>query len=342
MPALLPFRALFCPDVDANPFLYVPGEQTAPAIHAGQIDRLLTQGVLRQDRDPALFLYRQSFCFPGLQQAWTRTGVMGIPGDPSNIHVHEEVFETGVEACREELCRSGACVSSLFLWCRDRERRLAPLLQANTSPSFEYVDTFDCRHQFWRMADPDWISAVQAALAGHPLFLADGHHRFAARWQLATIQLRNTALKTFAPHRLILETRDMAVPETQPVDDLQSYWKNARAGTMRFGILVPELRGFELPCAADDRNISVLHRLVLRNAIVKPVRDADSAINAVRSGKARMAVLMKPLLVDDIEADALRGIRLPPKSTDFFPKLVAGMVMCRHSTQNGLCGSHGK
>jgi uncharacterized protein (DUF1015 family) len=305
-------------------------------IQAGQIEELLAKGTLREDREPALFLYRQSVCFPDLQDEWTRIGVMGIPGDPSNIYVHEQVFETGIEACREELENAGMCVSSLFLWCNDREGALGRLLKTDDAPLFEYVDALGCRHEFWRMADTSWISAVQAALAQQPLFLADGHHRFSANWQLATIQIRNAALKTFAAHRLVLEARNMELPETQPVDDLQTYWDNTPAGVVRFGVLLPELRGFELPCAADERNIAILHRLVLRDAVVKPVRDMAQAANAVRSGHACMALLMEPLLIGNIEADALRGIWLPPKSTDFFPKLVAGMVMYRHSRQNEL------
>jgi uncharacterized protein (DUF1015 family) len=342
MPALLPFQALFYPDTAANPFLYLPGEQAAPVIQAGQIEKLLAQGALREDCEPALFLYRQCFYFPRLQQEWTRTGVMGIPGDPSNVYAHEQVFEAGIEACREELGSAGACVSSLFLWCNDREGTLALLFKTEAAPLFEYVDTFGCRHQFWRMADPAWISAVQEALAGQPLFLADGHHRFAANWQLATIQIRGAALQTFAAHRLVLEARSMERPETQPLDDLQAYWEKTPPGRVRFGVLLPELHGFELACAADERNVSVVHRLVLRDAVVKPVRDAAQAANTVRSGDARMALLMEPLRISDIEADARRGIRLPPKSTDFFPKLVAGMVMYRHSRKNELDGTRGK
>jgi hypothetical protein len=252
------------------------------------------------------------------------------------------VFQAGVEACREELGNAGAYVSSLFLWCNDRAGALARLFKTEAAPLFEYADRFGCRHQFWRMADPAWISAVQEALAGQPLFLADGHHRFAANWQLATIQVRSTALQTFAAHRLVLEARNMELPKMQPLDDLQAYWEETPPDMARFGALLPDLRGFELPCAADKRNVSVLHRLVLHDAVVKPVRDAAQAANMVRSGDARMALLMEPLRISDIEADALRGIRLPPKSTDFFPKLVAGMVMYKHSRQNELDGTRGK
>jgi uncharacterized protein (DUF1015 family) len=336
MPALLPFRALVYPNTTANPFLYLPGEEPAPKIRPGQIDELLAQGMLLEERDPVLFLYRHTFRFPGEAKEWTRSGVMGILGKPSNIYIHEQVLEAGIQACREEVANTGAYTSSLFLWCGDRKGALARLLKSDIAPLLEYVDSFGCRHQFWRMADPPWIAAVQAALAGEPLFLADGHHRFSANWPLATIQVRNAALQTFAAHRLVLETKNMQLPRTQPLDNLQSYWENTPAGMVRFGVLLPELHGFELPCTEGERNVSVLHRRVLRNAVVKPVRDVAQAVQAIRGGQVHMAVLMEPLSIDEIEADALCGVCLPPKSTDFFPKLVGGIVMCRHSRTNGL------
>jgi uncharacterized protein (DUF1015 family) len=336
MPALLPFRALlYHPDTAVNPFLYVPGEQAPPVIGVGQIEELLAQGTLKEDREPALFLYRQSFHFQDLreegQEEWTRLGVMGVLGDRSRVYVHEQVFSTGVEACREELKETGTCVSSMFLWCRDSEGALTRLLHCDEAPLFEYVDPFGCRHQFWRKTDQAWIADVQVALAGQPLFVADGHHRFSANWPLATIQVRSAALRTFAAHRLVFEARDMELPETAPVHDLQSYWGKTPPGKVRFGVLLPELRGFELPCAPGERNLSVLHRLVLRSAVVQPIRDVAQAVNAVRMGSACMALLTEPLQLDDVEADARRGIWLPPKSTDFFPKLAAGVVMYRHS-----------
>jgi uncharacterized protein (DUF1015 family) len=49
--------------------------------------------------------------------------------------------------------------------------------------------------------------------------------------------------------------------------------------------------------------------------------------NALNSRAGR---LPRPPNIDDIEAAALRGRLLPPKSTDFYPKLAAGLVMARH------------
>jgi hypothetical protein len=325
MPALLPFRALFHPNMVSNPFIYIPGEQAAPVFDPGQI-----QALLEGDTEPALFIYRQRYCFPGEQEESIREGIMGVLGDRSQVRGHEQVFQSGIDACCEEMHRAGAFISSLFLWCNDSERRIASLLHSGNSPRLEYTDQVGCRHQVWRMTDPDWISAVQCAIGAQPLFLADGHHRFAAGWELATVQIRASALQTFAAHRLVLEARTLRLPVTHPVNDLTSFWAGTPPGRVRFGVLLPELRGFELPCAMGERNVSVLHRQVLHDALVTPVRDIAEAADSVRKGIAQMAFLLEPLSLDAIEKDAIHGLLLPPKSTDFFPKLAAGLVMCRH------------
>ena len=71
-------------------------------------------------------------------------------------------------------------------------RRAWPRCFAHSNPRrFEVRDRFGCLHQIWRKNEPIWIAEVQKALEGKELFLADGHHRYAAGWNLATIQIRS-------------------------------------------------------------------------------------------------------------------------------------------------------
>ena len=52
----------------------------------------------------------------------------------------------------------------------------------------------------------------------------------------------------------------------------------------------------------------------------------DRAQEAVRAGRAPWAVLIRPVTVAAIEANAHTGERMPPKSTFFFPKLRTGII----------------
>jgi hypothetical protein len=50
-------------------------------------------------------------------------------------------------------------------------------------------------------------------------------------------------------------------------------------------------------------------------------------VDAVRSGDARAAVLIRPVSVEEIERTAREGLLMPPKSTFFTPKLRTGLFV---------------
>jgi uncharacterized protein (DUF1015 family) len=80
-----------------------------------------------------------------------------------------------------------------------------------------------------------------------------------------------------------------------------------------------------------------LHKLVLEGALglseedirdqkhLRYVRDASEAVNQVREG-ANAAFLMNPVRMEQVRDIAFSGEVLPQKSTDFYPKLLSGLV----------------
>jgi uncharacterized protein (DUF1015 family) len=54
--------------------------------------------------------------------------------------------------------------------------------------------------------------------------------------------------------------------------------------------------------------------------------DAGEAVRAVRSGKARYAVIVNPVPVAKVLDVADAGERMPQKSTFFYPKVPTGLV----------------
>ncbi|MCU1328464.1 MAG: hypothetical protein JWN34_3834 [Bryobacterales bacterium] len=227
MPNLLPFRAFY----SNESAIYIPGEE-AP--------RLLDPATLTAYPHPALFLYSQSF---GDQVRYGVTGLLNRA--EATVFPHEEVSPERVAACAGAIAAARTDPGSLWLWCHDLGRNLRTLLRSTDPPFRDATDTGGVLHQVWPVTDPAEIDSLQVALAGKELFLADGHHRFAAGWDLATIQIRGDALRTRAPRRAKL------------------------------------VNGIE-----DDT-----------------------------------------MVIDEIERAAREGILLPAKSTDFYPKLAAGLVI---------------
>ncbi len=159
-------------------------------------------------------------------------------------------------------------------------------------------------------------------LEGRELFLADGHHRFAAGHNFAMIQARDSSLRSLPSHRLVVQRRGLELPETSEVEDIDTFLSDTPKDRWR-GVVLE--RGRE-PRGID---ISRLFPLVdlFRDAVVEPTREIPLAIAAVESGEVEMAILVAAYTVEQIEDYARRGVLLPPKSTDFYPKL-------RHPFQN--------
>jgi len=82
-----------------------------------------------------------------------------------------------------------------------------------------------------------------------------------------------------------------------------------------------------------------LHKLMLEEIIgmseediraqkyLKYIRDAEEAVNDVRSGGAQIAFLMNPVRMEQVRDIAFAGEVMPQKSTDFYPKMLSGLTI---------------
>jgi uncharacterized protein (DUF1015 family) len=83
----------------------------------------------------------------------------------------------------------------------------------------------------------------------------------------------------------------------------------------------------------DLRDISViiLHELVLKKILhtseIGYEMDVNRALDKVKSGEFSAAFFLNPTKVEDVEKSALSSVRMPPKSTYFYPKLLTGLVI---------------
>jgi uncharacterized protein (DUF1015 family) len=127
----------------------------------------------------------------------------------------------------------------------------------------------------------------------------------------------------------------------------------AVAETPAFGLVTPE-GGWLLrvdPDAAAERlarersstavrrlDLSLLHAAILDDRLgitaadmaagerLAYTRDAGEALDRVRRGEIRAAILVRPTQLDQLAAVANAGDVMPQKSTYFYPKLLTGMV----------------
>jgi len=95
----------------------------------------------------------------------------------------------------------------------------------------------------------------------------------------------------------------------------------------------------EVPDVVANLDVSALHNFIIpRVWIGNPeieleedeifyTRDAAEALKQLPSRKACVVFLMNPPQINQVIEVARHGLRLPPKTTYFYPKVITGMVM---------------
>lgn len=85
-------------------------------------------------------------------------------------------------------------------------------------------------------------------------------------------------------------------------------------------------------------DVAILHRVVIEQVLgIQPTGQADdsihytrdeaAALEAVASEEAHVALFQNPPRVEQVQAVALAGERMPQKSTFFYPKVLSGLVI---------------
>jgi len=95
----------------------------------------------------------------------------------------------------------------------------------------------------------------------------------------------------------------------------------------------------DLPPTLRRLDVILLHRLILQQILgidrqavreernLTYHREFPAAAAAVANGQAQLALLLNPTPIEAVRDNALAGLVLPQKSTDFYPKLLSGLAI---------------
>jgi uncharacterized protein (DUF1015 family) len=140
------------------------------------------EGVLFTEGQPAIYVYHQEFQEGG--QTFVRRGFMARTRlekfGEGNIHPHEETHG-GAKADRFKLWKAcKANLSQIFGLYPDPENEAQSILESAIVGQTPLVatDHLGVVHRVWPVIDIRVINQVAAAMAGKPVYIADGHHRY--------------------------------------------------------------------------------------------------------------------------------------------------------------------
>lgn len=141
-------------------------------------------GILKQDPEPSIYLYSQTFTIPGTRKSAERRGIiaLGRLHDYADgvVFRHEQTLAKP-RADRLNLLRATrAHFGQIFMLYNDPQSEVQGLLAgyADEEPDASVLDEYEVLHRVWRIYDPMLVSAVQAKMKDKRILIADGHHRY--------------------------------------------------------------------------------------------------------------------------------------------------------------------
>ena len=141
-------------------------------------------GILKQDPDPGIYAYSQTFTVPGTRDLQERRGLIALGrlyDYAENVVYRHEQTVSKPRADRLNLLRATrAHFGQIFMLYSDPSYEIESLLKSklDEDPEISLLDEYETLHRVWRIHDPALIHAVQQKMQDKKLLIADGHHRY--------------------------------------------------------------------------------------------------------------------------------------------------------------------
>ena len=150
-----------------------------------QLDQWMADGTLREDSQPAIYRYEQSFTFNDGAASHSYTRRVHCPHPVVTLcrwrrpapRAHARGSEgRSLQADQDHL----GPLFQVFALYRDPQGEAEAVLGSATGdgPAVDVATPDGCRHRLWPITDPAVIARVRAVLAKKSVMIADGHHRY--------------------------------------------------------------------------------------------------------------------------------------------------------------------
>src|SRR5258707_1267836 len=169
-------------------------------------------GILKQDPDPGIYTYSQTFTVPGTRDLQERRGLiaLGRIHDYADgvVHRHEQTLSKP-RADRLNLLRATrAHFGQIFMLYSDPGNEIDALLKyrMEEDPDISLLDEYETLHRVWRIHDPALIRALQEKMREKKLLIADGHHRYETALAYRNERRAETGADMNAAHEFVMMT----------------------------------------------------------------------------------------------------------------------------------------
>ena len=331
-----------------------------------ELDRMTSDGSLKQD-PPSFYLYEQVFDDHGVRK--TRRGFMGIlrteSYDEGNVVPHEETFSKVKEDRLNLLRDMEAHLESIFGIFEGLSPELNRKVNDSAKLIYRYMDEAGVDHRFHIIDDPDVQQRITSELKGQKMLIADGHHRYETAlsyslenpddekkgYVLATlVAADDEGLIVWPTHRLVnssavsVKDAEDAIKQTMKVKEVSEDQMLSELGDWKMGLMFSDGKRFLADREGSEKELWGLDTYIVQELILKRIYGYDDGRSSVEyeaefsgvkrmmdAGKFDLAIVLNDPSLKAIWDLSMKGIRMPKKTTFFFPKIWSGFVFYRMS-----------
>jgi len=340
-----------------------PHDDEVYAKGAENLKRFIEDGVLQQEQDPSIYVYRL------IRNGQPQTGIFSCVSvedyDNEVILKHELTRPAKEDDRTRHILTQEAHAEPVMITYKDDEttRQLIDDTTKQT-PLFDFKASDGVTHTLWKVSNPqEFIDAFENIPS---LYIADGHHRCKSASRAAAQKREESTNHTgqeeynFFP-AVVFPMSDMNILAYNRVvhsipDNFLEILKNnfkletgadpkpTEKGSVSIYI-DGKWYGMTLPVDDDPNSVEKLDVHRLQEFLLSPllnitdprrdenisfvggIRGTEELKKLVDQGQASMAISMYPTDIEELIAVSDEGLLMPPKSTWFEPKLRSGLLV---------------
>ena len=309
-------------------------------------------GILRATPEASVYPYEWTFRVEGRRRRVRGVvAEVGLEEWGGSIVPHERTFSGALEDRLRLIRAVRANLSPVYTIAPGPVAGMSEYLDAATDrpARAEFSDESGTLHRLW--VTSRHTERLSAALAGQPLMIADGHHRYSV-----ALAYREEMRARFGPgpwdgmmmlivdagtedppvlpiHRLASGLEAGLRIQAERVRDMAEILATVSDDALTYGVI--RLEGSEVVhevgrLRGRPPTVCALHEQILdreKGLKLRFIPDAVAAEEAVLRGEAAVALLLPATRVDRVWRVVRAGQKLPQKSTYFWPKPRTGMVL---------------
>ncbi len=171
---------------------HLPGDDDEHNVYTRAAETLngwRRERILKEEPEPALYGYAQTYTVPGTEEVRERRGfiALGHLYDYADkvVYRHEQTFPKHKSDRLALFKATRAYCEQIYMLYSDPAFTAEKLIfgagsagEAKTPPDLSITDEYGVVHKVWKLTDPTLINLIVTAMADKKLIIADGHHRY--------------------------------------------------------------------------------------------------------------------------------------------------------------------